>query len=127
MRDERAGDLETRHAAQRDHGLTTRERQDWQDVEVLLAEIARLGALLADVVADCPADCRGVALDAARAYLGGGPPDRTGRPGVGGRREHAGEHDQCTAARRRNRKLRDRARRAGERRPRPPSPQVVGL
>ena len=74
MRDERAGDLETRHAAQRDHGLTARERQDWRDVEVLLAELARLRALLAAVVADGPADCRGVALDAARAYLGGDRP-----------------------------------------------------
>jgi len=62
MSEERLAAIETRHETQRDAVVTARERQDWQDVEMLLAEIARLRALRTAVVADAPADERRAAL-----------------------------------------------------------------
>ena len=69
MSEEQPAEIIVRHEAQRGAALTARERQDWQDVEALLAEVERLRALLADVVAEFPADADSAALAAARAYL----------------------------------------------------------
>jgi hypothetical protein len=69
MGEEPSAELGARHETQRDTALTARERQTWQDVATLLAEVERLRALLAGLVAACPGDVRSTALDAARDYL----------------------------------------------------------
>ena len=69
MTDEQPAEITVRHEAQRGAALTARERQDWQDVETLLAEVEQLRALLAEVVGEFPAGARSPALEAARAYL----------------------------------------------------------
>jgi len=76
-----------RHQRRPGQALTARERQDWQDVEDLLAEIHRLRALLAAVV-DGRADAAGPTIETARAYLARAARPRRGgdgrRPGRGG-------------------------------------------
>ena len=69
MGEEPSAELGARHETQRDTALTARERQTWQDVARLLAEVGRFRALLAGVVAACPDGVRSTALDAARDYL----------------------------------------------------------
>ena len=71
MGEEQPADVADRHEAQRDTALTARERQDWRDVETLLAEVERLRTLLADLAADFPPGARSAGLEAARAYLAG--------------------------------------------------------
>jgi hypothetical protein len=58
-----------RHERRRTSALTARERQDWQDVEALLAEVHQLRSLLAAVVDATPADAAGPTVETARAYL----------------------------------------------------------
>ena len=67
-----------RHQRRPGKPLTASERQDWQDVEDLLAELHQLRALLAAVV-DGPPDAAGPAIETARAYLA-----RAERPRRGG-------------------------------------------
>ena len=69
MSEEPSAEIGARHETQRDTALTARERQTWQDVASLLAEVAHLRALLAGLVAACPGGVRSTALDAARDYL----------------------------------------------------------
>ena len=69
MGEEPPADVADRHEARRDTALTARERQDWRDVETLLAEVERLRTLLADLAADFPPGARSAGLEAARAYL----------------------------------------------------------
>ena len=64
MSEEPSAELGARHETQRATARTARERQTWQDVARLLAEVERLRALLAGVVAACPGDVRSTALDA---------------------------------------------------------------
>ena len=71
MGEEQSPDVADRHEARRDTALTARERQDWRDVETLLAEVERLQTLLADLTADFPPSIRSAAFEAARAYLEG--------------------------------------------------------
>ncbi len=72
-----------RHEQRRASGLTVRERQDWQDVEALLAEVHQLRSLLAAVVDATPADAAGPTSETARAYLT--PPEPPARGGNGRR------------------------------------------
>ena len=76
-----------RHQRRPGKALTARERQDWQDVEDLLAELRQLRALLAAVV-DGRSDGAGPAIETARAYLAQAERPRRGgngrRPGRGG-------------------------------------------
>jgi hypothetical protein len=67
-----------RHQRRPGKPLTASERQDWQDIEDLLAELRQLRALLAAVV-DAPADAAAPTIEAARAYLA-----QAGRPRPGG-------------------------------------------
>jgi hypothetical protein len=69
MGEEPSAELGARHETQRDSALTARERQAWQDVAGLLAEVERLRAVLAGLVAAYPGDVRSTALDAARDSL----------------------------------------------------------
>ena len=69
MSEEQPADIVARHETQRGSALTGRERQTWRDTASLLAEVERLRALLAGVVADFPAGADSAALEAARAYL----------------------------------------------------------
>ena len=76
-----------RHQRRPGQALTARERQDWQDVEDLLAELRQLRALLAAVVDGQP-DAAGPAIETARVYLARAEQPRRGgngrRPGRGG-------------------------------------------
>ena len=76
-----------RHQRRPSQALTARGRQDWQDVEDLLAELHQLRALLAAVVDGQP-DAAGPTIETARAYLArAARPRRSGngrRPGHGG-------------------------------------------
>jgi hypothetical protein len=67
-----------RHQRRPGKPLTASERQDWQDVEDLLAELHRLRALLAALVDGQP-DAAGPTIETARAYLA-----QAGRPLPGG-------------------------------------------
>ena len=69
-----------RHRRRPGQALTARERQDWQDVEDLLAEIGQLRALLAAVV-DAPPDAAGPTIEAARAHLAQAAQPRRGANG----------------------------------------------
>ena len=69
MSEEPSAEIGARHETQRDTALTARERQTWQDVARLLAEVEQLRALLAGPVAACPGGVRSTALDAARDSL----------------------------------------------------------
>jgi hypothetical protein len=69
MGEEPSAEIGARHETQRDTALTARERQTWQDVASLLAEVEHLRSLLAGVVAACPGDVPSTAPDAARASL----------------------------------------------------------
>ena len=76
MSEEPSAAIGARHETQRDTALTVRERQTWQDVARLLAEVEHLRALLAGLVAACPGDARSTALDAARDDLAKTPDER---------------------------------------------------
>jgi hypothetical protein len=76
-----------RHRRRPGKPLTASERQDWQDIEDLRAELHQLRALLAAVVDGQP-EAAGPTIEAARAYLArAARPRRSGngrRPGHGG-------------------------------------------
>ena len=76
-----------RHQRRRGSALTSRERQDWQDVEDLLGEIHQLRSLLAALVDAAPADAASPTVETARAYLAQAEQPRRGgngrRPGQG--------------------------------------------
>ena len=74
-------EITQRHQQRRATALTTRERQDWQDVEDLLAELHRARALLGAVVDATPADAVGPTIETARAYLMQPEPPKRGRNG----------------------------------------------
>ena len=76
MSAEQPAEIGDRHETQRDTALTARERQTWQDVASLLAEVEHLRSLLAGVVAACPGGVRSTALDAARDYLANTPDEQ---------------------------------------------------
>ena len=76
MSEEPSAEIGARHETQRDTALTARERQTWQDVASLLAEVEQLRALLAGLVAACPGDVRSTALDAARDDLAKTPDEQ---------------------------------------------------
>ena len=75
-----------RHQRRPGKPLTASERQDWQDIEDLLAEIGQLRALLAAVLDGQP-DAAGPPIETARAHLAqAARPRRSGngrRPGRG--------------------------------------------
>jgi hypothetical protein len=70
-----------RHQRRRASTLTARERQDWQDVEALLAEIHQLRSLLTAVVEATPADATSPTVETARAYLAQPEPPTRGENG----------------------------------------------
>jgi hypothetical protein len=70
-----------RHERRRASALTARERQDWQDVEDLLAELHRVRALLAAVVDATPTGATSPTAETARAYLTQPDPPKRGRNG----------------------------------------------
>ena len=72
-----------RHQRRGGSALTARERQDWQDVEDLLAELHQARALLAAVVDATPADATNPTVETARAYLA--QPEAPARGGNGRR------------------------------------------
>lgn len=76
MSEEPSAELGARHETRRDTALTARERQTWQDVASLLAEVEQLRALLAGLVAACPGGVRSTALDAARDSLAQTPDEQ---------------------------------------------------
>ena len=76
MSEEPSAEIGARHETQRDTALTARERQTWQDVASLLAEVEHLRALLTGLVAACPGDVRSTALDAARDALAKTPDEQ---------------------------------------------------
>ena len=75
-----------RHQRRPGKPLTASERQDWQDIEDLLAELRQLRALLAAVVDGQP-DAAGPAIETARAYFARA--ERPRRSGNGRRPGHA--------------------------------------
>ena len=76
MSEEPSAAIGARHETQRDTARTARERQTWQDVARLLAEVGQLRALLAGLVAACPGGVRSTALDAAGDYLAKTPDEQ---------------------------------------------------
>ena len=73
--------ITSRHQRRRASALTARERQDWQDVEALLAELHQARALLAAVVDATPADATNPTVETARAYLAQPDPPKRGGNG----------------------------------------------
>ncbi len=76
MSEEPSAEIGARHETQRDTALTARERQTWQDVARLLAEVEQFRALLAGLVAAYPGGVRSTGLDAARDYLARTPDEQ---------------------------------------------------
>ena len=74
-------EITQRHQQRRATALTTRARQDWQDVEDLLAELHQARALLSAVVDATPADTTTPTVETARAYLAQPEPPKRGRNG----------------------------------------------
>jgi hypothetical protein len=73
--------ITSRHQRRRASALTARERQDWQDVAALLAEIHQLRSLLTAVVEATPANATGPTVETARAYLAQPEPPKRGENG----------------------------------------------